>query len=176
MTMNAITRTRFTISFRKRISIAVLLVLMLFFATACRKEPIYELQQVDLRPPSPDKDQLKTNEEYVAILHANMFQTGLSANEVYELAQCIESIGDKELAREVVISNFMNKPGVIIPTDEEMRADIDAFMIATYNRFLVRDPNEAEKTWFRNYIEADPYVTPELIYFSFALSDEYMYY
>ena len=29
---------------------------------------------------------------------------------------------------------------------------------------------------YRNYIEADPYVTPELIYFSFALSDEYMYY
>ena len=32
----------------------------------------------------------------------------LSANEVYQLPQCIESIGDKELAREVIISNFMN--------------------------------------------------------------------
>ncbi len=157
----------------RQIGLSVLCVLLL---GACRKEPIYELNAIDLRAPSPNKDQLKTNEEYVAILHANLFQTALSANEVYQLAQCIESIGDKELAREVIISNFMNKPGVQIPTDAGMRADIDTFTKATYNRFLVRDPSEAELTWFRNYITADPYVTPELIYFSFALSDEYLFY
>jgi hypothetical protein len=157
----------------RQIGLSVLCVLLL---GACRKEPIYELNTIDLRAPSPNKDQLKTNEEYVAILHANLFQTALSANEVYQLAQCIESIGDKELAREVIISNFMNKPGVQIPTDAAMRADIDTFTKATYNRFLVRDPSEAELTWFRNYITADPYVTPELIYFSFALSDEYLFY
>ena len=137
----------------RQIGLSVLCVLLL---GACRKEPIYELNTIDLRAPSPNKDQLKTNEEYVAILHANLFQTALSANEVYQLAQCIESIGDKELAREVIISNFMNKPGVQIPTDAGMRADIDTFTKATYNRFLVRDPSEAELTWFRNYITADP--------------------
>ncbi|MBK6753089.1 MAG: hypothetical protein IPG69_05740 [Flavobacteriales bacterium] len=153
-----------------------LLLLAALPQSACRKEPIYELDQVDLRPPSPNKDQEKTNEEYAAILHANLFQTALSANDLFELAQCIESIGDKELAREVIISNFMNKPGVIIPSDTVMRADIDAFVHGTYNRFLVRDPSEAERTWFRNMIEADPNVTPELVYFSFALSNEYLYY
>ena len=157
----------------RQIGLSVLCALLL---GACRKDPIYELNTIDLRAPSPNKDQLKTNEEYVAILHANLFQTALSANEVYQLAQCIESIGDKELAREVIISNFMNKPGVQIPTDAAMRADIDTFTKATYNRFLVRDPSEAELTWFRNYITGDPYVTPELIYFSFALSDEYLFY
>ena len=158
---------------RRSLLLALTLVLV---ATGCRKEPIYELDQVDLRPPSPDKDQLKTNEEYAAILHANLFQTGLSANALFELGQCIESIGDKELAREVLISNFMNKPGVILPSDSAMRADIDAFMVDTYRRFLIRDPSEAEKTWFRNYIEADPNVTPEIVYFSFAMSDEYLFY
>jgi hypothetical protein len=154
----------------------LLLAAMCLLAIGCRKERIYEVNEVQLRAPSANKDKLKTSEEYVAILHANLFQTALSANEVYQLAQCIESIGDKELAREVIISNFMNKPGVIIPTDESMRADIDAFTRATYARFLVRTPSEAELTWFRNYITADPYVTPELIYFSFALSDEYLFY
>lgn len=158
---------------RRSLLLALTLVLV---ATGCRKEPIYELDQVDLRPPSPDKDQLKTNEEYAAILHANLFQTGLSANALFELGQCIESIGDKELAREVIISNFMNRPGVIMPTDAEMRSDIDAFVVDTYRRFLVRDPSEAERTWFRNYIEADPNVTPEIVYFSFAMSDEYCFY
>lgn len=150
--------------------------LLLLLVSACTKEPIYELNDVGILPPSAHKDQPKTNEQYVAILHANLFQNGLSANELYGIGQCIESIGDKELAREVIISNFMNKPGVIIPSDSAMRADIDAFTVDTYRRFLVRDPSEAEKTWFRNYIEADPNVTPEIVYFSFAMSDEYLFY
>lgn len=144
--------------------------------SSCTKELEYELNDVQLNPPGTIKDNEKTNQQYAAILHANLFQNAMSANELYELDQCIQSIGDKELAREVIISNFMNKPGVIIPDDATMRANIDAFVIETYNRFLVRQPTEAEKTWFRNYIEADPNVTPEIIYFSFAMSDEYLFY
>ena len=144
--------------------------------SACSKEPIYELTDVGVLPPSANKDQPKTNEQYVSILYANLFQDGLNANEVYGIGQCIESIGDKELAREVIIGNFMSRPGVLLPTDSAMRADIDAFVIDTYRRFLVRDPNEGERTWFRNYIEADPNVTPEIVYFSFAMCDEYCFY
>ena len=149
---------------------------LLLLLASCTKEPIYELNDVGILPPSANKDQPKTNEQYVAILHANLFQDGMSSNEIYGIGQCIESIGDKELAREVIISNFMNKPGVILPSDSAMRADINAFTVETYRRFLVRDPSEAEKTWFRNYIEADPNVTPEIVYFSFAMSDEYTFY
>jgi len=145
--------------------------------TGCKKEVfVYEVDPVDLGRGAGDKDREKSNQEYAAILHANLFQTALSPGDLYEIDQCIQSIGDKQLAREVIISNFMNKPGVIIPTPEEMHADVSAFITATYNRFLVRNPTEAEKTWFRNMIEADPNVTPELIYFSFALSEEYLFY
>jgi len=153
-----------------------LAVALLTTVTGCRKDPIYELNTLDLLPPSANKDRLKSNEQFLAILHANMFQTALSANELYRLSECIESVGDKELVREVIISNFMNKPGVIIPSDELMHQDLDAFIIATYERFLVRVPTEAEKTWFRNYITANPNVSAELVYFSFALSNEYLYY
>ena len=55
-------------------------------------------------------------------------------------------------------------------------ADIDAFIDETYARFFVRLPTEAERTYVRNFIQGNPYMTPELVYFSFALSDEYMYY
>jgi hypothetical protein len=145
--------------------------------SGCKKDlSIYELDPVDLARYDGDKDREKSNQEYAAILHANLFQTALSANDLYKIDQCIQSIGDKQLAREVIISNFMNKPGVIIPTPEEMHADVNTFIVATYNRFLVRNPTEAEKTWFRNMIAADPNVTPELIYFSFALSEEYLFY
>lgn len=143
----------------------------------CKKEVfVYEVDPVDVSQFSGDKQREKSNQEYAAILHANLFQTALSPSDLYKIDQCIQSIGDKQLAREVIISNFMNKPGVIIPSDAEMRADVNAFVTATYNRFLVRNPTEAEKTWFRNTIDADPNVTPELIYFSFALSEEYQFY
>jgi hypothetical protein len=70
----------------------------------------------------------------------------------------------------------MNDDGVIIPTDEEMRADLPTFITNTYTRFLVRYPSVSEETWYTNYIETNPYITPELVYFSFALSNEYLYY
>ena len=144
----------------------------------CRKEPdaSFVVNQVELYPSGAGKEKLKTNEQYVAILHANLFQTALSANEIFEINLCIESIGDKELAREVIISNFMNEPGVLIPSVDEMNADIDTFIEDTYIRFLVRYPTEAEKLWLKNFITTNPYVTPEIVYFSFALSNEYMYY
>lgn len=148
----------------------------LLVLSGCKKDPIYEVDPVTVLPFGGDKDKLKTNEQWVAILHANLFQTALSANELFEISQCFESIGDRDLAREVLISNFFNETGVIMPSDSVMRLDINAFVDDTYVRFLVRHPTEAEKTWFRNYIEADPHVTPELVYFSFALSNEYLYY
>ena len=145
--------------------------------TSCKKEDDSYLVNTELiLPASAFKTKLKTNQQYVAILHANLFQQALSANELYDIAQCIESIGDKEVAREVVISNFMNKPGVQIPTDSAMHADMDKFVIETYKRFLVREPSQAEITYFKNFILSDPNVTPELVYFSFALSNEYLFY
>lgn len=146
--------------------------------SACKKndDNTYGVNNVDLLPPGAGKTKLKSNEQYVSILYANLFQSALSANRLFDITQCIESIGDKDIAREVIISNFMNKPGVLIPSDSLMDANPEQFVIETYNRFLVRNPTEAEKTWFVNYIGANPNVTPELVYFSFALSNEYMYY
>jgi len=57
-----------------------------------------------------------------------------------------------------------------------MRANPDVFTEQTYERFFVRKPSEAEKTWFRNFIEANPQLSAEMIYFAFALSNEYLYY
>lgn len=157
--------------------IAVFLLCNLLF-TQCKKEieRTYELNSIELLPPNTLKTKAKTNEQYVSILYANLFQKALSANQLFEISQCLQSKGDQVLAREVLISNFMNKKNVILPSDSIMRLDIDKFITETYIRFLVRRPTEAEKTYFRNFISSNANVTPELVYFSFALSDEYMFY
>ena len=88
----------------------------------------------------------------------------------------MDSKGDQILARQLIISNFMGKPGVIMPTNTEMRADIPKFVEETFIRFYIRRPTEAEKAYLSESINTDPRLTPELVYFAFALSDEYMYY
>ena len=162
-----------------QVSIKILLVLLISICLfSCKKEPEaqFVLNDVELLPPNATKYKQKTNEQYIAILYSNLFQTSLSANDLFDLNNIIESIGDKELAREVIISNFMNDPSVQLPGAEEMNADIDNFIDDTYVRFLVRFPSEAEHTYLKNYIQGNPYMTPEMVYFSFALADEYMFY
>ena len=154
--------------------------LAILILTSCKEDDKgvdeFVVNSVTLLPPNAGKIKPKTDQQYVAILHANLFQVALSANQIFEISQCIESIGDKEVAREVIISNFMNKPGVKMPTNEEMRADLRKFITDTFNRFLVRHPTESEIEYFENYLTANPGSTPELVYFSFSLSNEYLFY
>ncbi len=163
-----------------RISVKYMLLaaVLLLSLAACRREEyhIYEVNPVDVQGVNYGKNKQKTTEQYIAILHANLFQKALSANQQVEISNLIESIGDKQVGFEMVVSNFMNRPDVIIPDMSEMRADVDAFIMDTYRRFLIRLPTEAEKAWFRNFIETNTFVTPEIVYLSFALCDEYQYY
>jgi hypothetical protein len=162
-------------------SLTKLAVLATAAATAlqsCKKETnvMYELNEVALYNDSSEKTRMKTNEQFVSILFTNLFQSGISSDIVFELNECFLSIGDQELAREVLISNFFNQSGVQLPTVDEMNADLDGFIENTYRRFFVRNPSEGEKTWVKNFIQTNPYMTPELVYFSFALSNEYSFY
>jgi hypothetical protein len=152
-----------------------LLTFTLIFS-GCEKDKLYEVNEETILPPNANKTKLKSDQQYIAILYANLFQTALSSDNLFEASECVQSIGDKDLVHEVLISNYMNENGVILPSNEEMRADIDGFLTETYNRFLVRNPTEAERQYFKNYINTHPNVRSELVYFSFALSNEYQYY
>lgn len=159
--------------------IVIFLLLPLFFS-ACQKQVkdsyLYELNEVEADSYGNNKTKRKTEQQYISILYANLFQKALSSDELLEIEKCIASIGDKEVAHEVVVSNFMNKSGLVLPTNSEMRGDILKFVMETYKRFYVREPSVAERTWWKNYITANPQVTSELVYVSFALSEEYLFY
>ncbi len=144
--------------------------------SSCKKDPIYDINQIQSQSYNANKDKLKSIGQYISILHANLFQKALSSNELVEITNCIESIGDKEIAHEVILSNFMNKSGVIIPSDSLMRADLDLFIEETYRRFYVRDITEAEREFFLNFFMSHPDVSSEMVYTAFSLSNEYQFY
>lgn len=154
------------------------LALVLVFSSSCQNNNgyLYDIEEVTVLGPGVEKGKEKTIDQYLAILHANLFQRAISPEEMVQIRRLIESIGDKELALEIVISNFMNREDVQLPDDGIMRDDIPAFIEETYERFFVRPPTEAEKTFLTNMIKNDPNFTSEMVYFSFALSEEYRFY
>jgi hypothetical protein len=156
---------------------SLLLCFSLVFS-ACKKEEeiIYDVNQVNTNSYNSGKDKLKSISQYISILYANLFQKALSANELVEISNCIMSIGDKEVANEIILSNFMNKTGVIMPSDSVMRADLDAFLEETYSRFFIRNITEAEREFFKNFLATNPDVSVEMVYTAFSLSNEYQFY
>ena len=151
--------------------------LLIFIVSSCQKDDIvYDINQLQSSSYNANKNKQKSIGQYISIVYANLFQKALSSNELVEITRCIESIGDKQVAHEIVLSNFMNEPDVIIPSDSLMRADLDLFLEETYKRFFVRDITEAEREFFLNYLNANPNVSSEMVYMSFALSNEYQFY
>ena len=155
----------------------VLLLIIVFSISSCRKDdPIYDINQIESHSYNANKNKLKSASQYISILYANLFQKALSPNELVEITRCIESVGDKGLVHEVIISNFMNKEGVTIPSDSLMRDDLNLFIETAYKRFYVRDITEAEREYFLNFFTLHPDVSSEMVYTAFSLSNEYQFY
>ena len=156
--------------------IIVFFFLISIFSSCQKDDIVYDINQLQSSSYNANKNKLKSVSQYISIVYANLFQKALSSNELVEITRCIESIGDKQVAHEIVLSNFMNEPDVIIPSDSLMRADLDLFLEETYKRFFVRDITEAEREFFLNYLNTNPNVSSEMVYMSFALSNEYQFY
>src|SRR6056300_1642535 len=136
----------------------LLIALIALAAIGCRPEPdvSFELQGLEVTPGFAVKDRLKTNEQWVAIVHTNLFQAGMPANDLYNAARVFESIGDQSIAREVLLSNFFNQPDLELMSREEMLENLEAFIDETYVRFYTRYPTQAERTYVREFILNNP--------------------
>jgi hypothetical protein len=153
------------------------LFLLILVIVGCKKDYyVYEIDDVTILPVNSQKIKAKTTSQYISILYTNFFQKAISPNAMLQAQKAIESIGDKQVAFDILVSKYMNDPQVILPTMQEMRNDPEGFVRATYRRFLVREPTEAELNWMLRYIESRPDVTPELFYFAFATCNEHFHY
>lgn len=145
---------------------------------SCKKDPkyVYGVNDVTVSQSGVSKPNVKSTIEFISIAYSDLFGTTISAGELTDLSLCYLAFGDKKFIEDLIIRNFLNKPGVIIPTQATMTADVSAFASATYRKFYNRDPNEFEKWQVVNYINSNSSITPELVYYAFMTSDEYRYY
>lgn len=123
-----------------------------------------------------NKNKLKTEAQFLSILSTDLTQLPISPSKLNRAVQVLESMGDRETANEIIISNYMNDTELSIPPDAYMRENLAQFITETYNKFFIRNPSQAELAYFVNYISSNPKITVEMVYTSFASSQEYMYY
>ena len=146
--------------------------------TSCKKDTnyVYGVNDVNVSQPGISKPNVKSTIEFISIAYSDLFGTSIPASDLTNLSLCYLAFGDKKFIEDLIIRNFLNKTGVIIPTQATMSADVPVFVQATYRKFYNRDPNEFEKWQMVNYINNTSTITPELVYYSFMTSDEYRYY
>lgn len=163
---------------KKHLNYFSLLIIAIVFFSCKKKETdyIYGVNDVTVNQSGISKPNVKNTIEFISIAYSDLFGTTIGATELTELSLCYLAFGDKKFIEDLLIRNFLNKTGVIIPSQATMTADVNAFVQATYRKFYNRDPNEFEKWQIVNYINTTSNITPELVYYSFMTSDEYRYY
>lgn len=146
--------------------------------TACKKETdyVYGVNDVTVNPNSASKNNVKTTIEFVSIAYSDIFGTAIPHEYLQNLSLASLAFGDKKLIEDVIIKNMLNNPGVQLPTQQEMLSNIDGFITNSYKKFFNRVPSEYELWKMKALIQADPDITPELIYYGFLTSNEYRYY
>lgn len=140
------------------------------------KQVTFGVKETAVYDDKSKKTKNKSEAEYISILYTNLYQTPISPTQLYKTQTVLVSIGDRNVANEMLLSNYFNTGTLQIPTNTEMRADLSAFIENTYKRFFLRNPTEGEKVFFKNYINANPSISVEMVYTAFATADEYQYY
>jgi hypothetical protein len=155
----------------------LLSIILCVLISSCEKDiyEVYEVNSLEVLPVNADKDKAKSDAQYVSILYTNYFQVPIGPNKLLEALNAIRSIGDKQIAYDIIGSKYLNQSPEM-PTKAEMDEDPETFIRNTYFRFLTRQPTEAELAWMLNYINSDSAITPDLVYLAFSTSNEYYYY
>lgn len=159
--------------------------LTLTLALGCKKKideqivydnVIYDVDNVDVYSSNAQKTKQKSAELLISIMYADLFNQGITTNTLLELSEIYLALGDKTMFNELAFSHFFKDPSAVVPTDLQMRADVDQFVEDTYLKFFQRYPSEYEKRYLVNLINNDANITVENVYTSIVLSNEYYFY
>lgn len=153
-------------------------IVLLFLLQGCSKEKryVYEVEPQQLYENAAQKQYLKTTDQFISIAYTHLFSVSITNNQLTQYNVALMSLGDKATIQDMIIKSLINKPGVQIPTNAVMRADIPVFVEQTYLRLLNRRPNEFETWKMKDLIEKNVDISPVMVYYSIMTSNEYRYY
>ncbi len=149
----------------------------LLCCAACTEETTsYELEQVEIGVNDDAKTRAKRQRQFLQTLYNHIYQAPLPPGEAVALDELLRSIGDRQVAIELVVAKMVSDSAAALPPASELRNDPEAFITALYRRLYVRDATQAELSWWVNYLETHPDVDVAQIVFAFVTATEYRYY
>lgn len=145
---------------------------------SCQQQPdVCHIETIRVEQPRVEKTNLKSDIEFISIAYYDLLHKQITNTELDKLYKTFLAVGDKVLIGQVILNSLINEmPPDQIPSDETMRNNVDGFIIATYNRFYKRPPNEFELWQMRETINNDPELEPIDLYYAFVCSEEYKYF
>lgn len=149
---------------------------LVFVLTACKDhepEYVYTINKQTITDVSADKPNVKSSTEYISIAHSDVLGSAISNRLLSDLKNIYIAIGDKGVAENLIVKNFLAKPQAQIPNQVEMRADVEAFINNAYRQTLNRNPNDYEVWYLKTLIEENDTLQPKVIYYALMTSNEY---
>ncbi|HLP18862.1 MAG TPA: hypothetical protein VK174_01100 [Chitinophagales bacterium] len=155
---------------------SALILLAFLWLTGCNKEKryVYEVQPQELYQNAAQKQYLKTTDQFISIAYTHLFNASITNNELNKINVALLAVGDKATIQDMIVKNMIKDVQTI--SNNDMRADLPAFVDQTYLRFFNRKPNEFEAWKLKDLVEKNADITPKMVYYSMMTSNEYRYY
>lgn len=160
----------------KAIKLFFALIVFSGIASSCKKDYVYEVEDVSVTQPGGSKDNVKTTTEFISIVYSDLFNTDIPSDKLFYVQQSYDAFGDKKLIEDRIVRHFLNSPFVQIPTDATMRANVPLFVDETIQKFFNRKPDAFENYFISNIISNATTITPMMVYYACMTSNEYRYY
>lgn len=156
----------------------ILPIILLMFFASCKKERqvVYEVQEQEIYQNSSEKRNLKTTTQFISIAYNDIFGNNITSTELNKLDIAYQAFGDKYILEDMIIKSLLNRQGAQIPTDQQMRSNVTAFVESAYLKFYNRKPNEFETWKLKDIIDKNTDITVKTVYYSLMTSEEYRYF
>ena len=154
----------------------LLLFLLLVSAISCKKDIIYEVDDVSVNQPGGDKSNVKTTAEFISIAYADLYSTTIPTDSLLNISVAYEAFGDKKLIEDMIIRHFLNSPSIQLPSESTMRADVGTFVNDAIQKLYNRKADAFEKFYISDIINKNSIVKPAMVYYALMTADEYRYY
>lgn len=155
---------------------AILLLQSSCTKTIEKKRYLYQVEDQELYKSSAQKLYLKSSDQFISIAYAHLFGVSITNKELGQYNVTLQALGDKETMQDMIVKSMINRSGVQLVADAEMRANLPLFVEQTYLRFYNRKPNEFESWKMKDMIEKNTEITSKMVYYSMMTATEYRYY
>lgn len=142
--------------------------------TACQRDTyVFGVVEQEVRVDAINKEHYRADINLVSTCYADLFGKSMSGPELAQVEGVLAATNDRQVVVDMMIRSLLNRNGIGIPTNDNMRADVATFVEETYQRFYHRQPNPFEAWKLKDLIENNTYLRPAEVYYAFLSSDEY---